>query len=398
MTFPHSIAAAAATVIGSPPPGAGAGTSMNLALSASPAGHPQMRGVLYSAGFALLFTFTGTPAAIKILTRLGVGQQVRTDGVQAHLAKRGIPTMGGIVIVLATLLAYVATKLVTGQGPSASAVLVLLLMTAMGVVGGVDDLLKVFRGRSLGLRARAKFVGQWAAAIVFAVAALHFPNSHGYHPASAHISFYRDTALTIGPILFVLWAGFLIAGASNGVNLTDGADGLAAGACTMVFGAYVFIGVWQHGQSCAALGPAGPPAGCYQVRDPLDLAVVAAAIMGSCFAFLWWNTAPVQIFLGDVGSLALGGALAGLAICTRTELLLALIGGLFVMNTVSVVLQVASFRYRGGKRIFKIAPLHHHFEVIGWSETTVVVRFWILCGLFVIAGITVFYAGWSTVQ
>lgn len=369
--------------------------SISAALASGAPHHLQMRGVLYSAGFALAFTFVGTPVAIRILTRLGVGQQVRTDGVQAHLAKRGIPTMGGLVIVVATLLAYTATKVVTGQGPSASAVLVLLLMTAMGVVGGVDDLLKVFRGRSLGLRARAKFLGQWAAAVAFAVPALHFRDAHGYLPASAHISFYRDTALTVGPVLFVIWAGLLIAGASNGVNLTDGADGLAAGACTMVFGAYVFIGVWQHGQSCAAVGPAGAPAGCYPVRDPLDLAIVAAAIAGSCFAFLWWNTAPVKIFLGDVGSLALGGALAGLAICTRTELLLALIGGLFVMNTLSVVLQVASFRYRDGKRIFKIAPLHHHFEVAGWSEATVVVRFWIMCGLFVVAGIAVFYGGWS---
>ena len=378
MTIPHALAVAAT--------------------ASRPSGHLQMRAVLYSASFALVTTLAGTPLAIRVLTRLGVGQQVRTDGVQAHLAKRGRPTMGGLVIVLATLLAYAFTHAVTWRSPTASGLLVLALMTGMGVVGGVDDLLKVFRGRSLGLRARAKLVGQWTGAVVFAVLALHFPDAHGYRPASVHISFVRDTALTVGPVLFVLWVGVLIAGASNGVNLADGADGLCAGACTIVFAAYVFIGVWQHGEACGNRWPAGPPPGCYPVRDPLDLAVVAAAIAGACFGFLWWNTFPTKIFMGDVGSLALGGALAGLAICTRTELLLVLLGGLFVMETVSVMLQVAYFKRTGGKRLFKMAPIHHHFEMAGWSEATVVARFWILCGLFVGAGIAVFYAGWTAVR
>jgi phospho-N-acetylmuramoyl-pentapeptide-transferase len=306
--------------------------------------------------------------------------------------------MGGIVIVLAALSAYAFTKVVTAQLPTASALLTLFLMTGMGLVGFVDDYLKVFRQRSLGLRARAKFIGQWAVAIVFAVMALHYPDSNGYRPASTHLSFVRDTSLALGPILFVVWAGILIAGASNGVNLTDGADGLATGASVMVFASYVFIGVWQHGEACGNLWSAGPPKGCYPVRDPLDLAIVAAAVVGACFGFLWWNTSPAQIFLGDTGALALGGALAGLAICTRTELLLAVLGGLFVMNTVSVFLQVSSYRYRGRKRIFKMAPLHHHFELLGWPEVTVVVRFWILCGLFVGAGIALFYAGWASVK
>jgi phospho-N-acetylmuramoyl-pentapeptide-transferase len=166
----------------------------------------------------------------------------------------------------------------------------------------------------------------------------------------------------------------------------------------MVFASYVFIGLWQHGEACGNVWVGGAPAGCFPVRDPLDLAVVAAAIVGACFGFLWWNTKPAKIILGDVGALALGGALAGLAVCTRTELLLALLGGLFVMNTVSVILQVASFRYRGGKRIFKMAPLHHHFELLGWPEPTVVVRFWIICGLFVLSGIAVFYGGWVAVR
>lgn len=369
--------------------------------STGPAAAPpsmQMRSVLYAAGFALAISLLGTPVAIRVLIRLGVGQQVRTDGVQAHLAKRGRPTMGGIVIVLATLLAYAFTHAVTWRSPTASGLLVLALMVAMAIVGGVDDLLKVFRGRSLGLRARAKLVGQWIGAVGFAVLALHFPDAHGYSPASLHVSIVRDTALSIGPVLFVIWVGMLIAGTSNGVNLADGADGLCAGACAIVFSAYVFIGVWQHGEDCGNVWPAGPPRGCYQVRDPLDLAVVAAAIAGACLGFLWWNTLPTKIFMGDVGSLALGGALAGLAICTRTELLLVLLGGLFVMETVSVMLQVAYFRRTGGKRLFKMAPIHHHFEVLGWPESAVVVRFWILCGVFVVAGIAAFYAGWTTLQ
>jgi phospho-N-acetylmuramoyl-pentapeptide-transferase len=306
--------------------------------------------------------------------------------------------MGGVVVVLGTVLAYALTKAVTGKTPTASAVLVLFLMIGLGLVGFVDDYLKVFRQRSLGLRARAKTIGQWGVALVFAILALRFPNKQpqGLHPASEYLSFVRDTSLHLGPILFVVWAVLLIIGASNGVNLTDGLDGLATGSCLLVFSSYVFIGVWEDAASCAKAGPAGTPAGCYEVRDPVDLAVIAAAVVGACAGFLWYNTKPAKIFMGDTGALALGGGLAGLAICSRTEMLLAVLGGLYVITTLSVVLQVASFRYRGGKRIFKIAPLHHHFEMVGWAEVTVVVRFWLLCGIFVGVGLALFYAGWAT--
>ena len=195
-------------------------------------------------------------------------------------------------------------------------------------------------------------------------------------------------------MLFVVWALFMILAMSNGVNLTDGLDGLATGASVMVFGAYTFIGVWQFQESCANAVTLTNPAACYEVRDPLDLAVVASALMGSCFGFLWWNTSPAKIFMGDTGSLALGGALAGLAICSRTELLLALLGGLFVLITMSVVIQVGSFRLTG-KRVFRMAPLQHHFELKGWSEVLVVVRFWIIQGMCVIVGLGLFYAGWA---
>jgi phospho-N-acetylmuramoyl-pentapeptide-transferase len=355
----------------------------------------QMRGVLYAAAFALFFSLIGTPMAIKTLARYGFGQPIRDDGPTTHQSKRGTPTMGGVVIVLATLLAYVFTKLATQRMPTASGMLVLFLMAGMGVVGFTDDYLKVFRQRSLGLRAKAKMIGQWSVAIAFAVLAIHFHDKNGFAPASTHLSFVRDTALNLGPFLFVIWAGLLIAGTSNGVNLTDGLDGLATGACVMVFSSYVLIGVWQHGEACSVIVS---KAGCYTVRDPLDLAIVAASVMGACFGFLWWNTSPAKIIMGDTGSLALGGALAGLGICSQTELLLALLGGLFVIITLSVIIQVGYFKLSGGKRVFKMAPLHHHFELAGWAEVTVVVRFWIICGLFVGLGLGVFYAGWVTVK
>jgi phospho-N-acetylmuramoyl-pentapeptide-transferase len=188
----------------------------------------------------------------------------------------------------------------------------------------------------------------------------------------------------------VVWIYLMIAAASNSVNLTDGLDGLATGACVMTFASYVLIGVWQAGQACT--GPESA-AKCYEVRDPLDMAIVAAALMGACFGFLWWNAAPAKIFMGDTGSLALGGALAGLAILTRTELLILLLGGLFVLITASVIIQVGFFKATG-RRVFRMAPLQHHFELAGWGEVTIVIRFWIIAGLCVAAGLAVFYAEW----
>ena len=350
-----------------------------------------MRAVLYSSVIALVCSLVGTPLIIRMLVKRGYGQLIRDDGPKNHLTKRGTPTMGGIVIVLSTLIAYGATKLATQHMPSASALLVLFLMTGLGAVGFVDDFIKIYKQRSLGLRAKAKLIGQALVAVVFAVLVLHFPDRFGLTPASTNISFLQDTALTLGPVLFVVWAYLLISGTSNAVNLTDGLDGLATGASAMVFAAYVLIGVWQYGQSCVN----APGAGCYEVRDPLDLAIVAAALMGSCFGFLWWNAKPAKIFMGDTGSLALGGALAGLAICSHTELLTALLGGLFAIITLSVIIQVGSFKLRG-KRVFKMAPLQHHFELMGWDEVTIVIRFWIIAGLCVALGLGVFYAGWVT--
>ncbi|MBW1600459.1 MULTISPECIES: phospho-N-acetylmuramoyl-pentapeptide-transferase [unclassified Streptomyces] len=349
-----------------------------------------MRQILFSGVIGLFLTLIGTPLLIKLLARKGYGQYIRDDGPRDHHSKRGTPTMGGIAFILATLVAYGLTKLLTGSEPTISGVLVLFLMAGMGLVGFLDDYIKIVKQRSLGLRAKAKMLGQLIVGITFAVLALNFEDLRGNSPASDRLSFTQDFGWQIGPVLFVIWALFMTLAMSNGVNLTDGLDGLATGASVMVFGAYTFIGVWQYQDSCAITGSPS----CFEVRDPLDLAVVAAGLMGACFGFLWWNTSPAKIFMGDTGSLALGGALAGLAIVSRTELLLAILGGLFVLITLSVVIQVGSFRLTG-KRVFKMAPLQHHFELKGWSEVLVVVRFWIIQGMCAIVGVGIFYAAWA---
>lgn len=353
-----------------------------------------MKQILFAGVIGLFLTLVGTPLLIKLLARKGYGQYIRDDGPREHASKRGTPTMGGIAFILATVAAYFLSKVITGYTPTYSGLLVLGLMVGMGLVGFLDDYIKIVKRRSLGLRAKAKMTGQLIVGIAFAVLALQFSDNRGNTPASTKLSFITDFGWTIGPVLFVIWALFMILAMSNGVNLTDGLDGLATGASVLVFGAYTFIGVWQFQESCANAQTLTNPNACYEVRDPLDLAVVASALMGACLGFLWWNTSPAKIFMGDTGSLALGGVLAGLAICSRTELLLALLGGLFVLITMSVVIQVGSFRLTG-KRVFRMAPLQHHFELKGWSEVLVVVRFWIIQGICVIVGLGLFYAGWA---
>lgn len=349
-----------------------------------------MRGILSAGALAFLFAFFGTPAAIKVLVRRGYGQFIRDDGPTSHHTKRGTPTMGGTVIILAVIASYFLTHLVTQQSVTISALLVLGLMAGLGAVGFLDDWLKVSKQRSLGLRARTKMAAQSLVALAFAIAGINFPDERGLTPVSLNLSTVRDTSIKLGVVLVVIWVFFMITATSNGVNLTDGLDGLATGAAVMSFGAFILIGVWEFGQSCAITTEAK----CYEVRDPLDLAVLAAALSGACFAFLWWNASPAKIFMGDTGSLALGGALAGLAITLRTQLLLALIGGLFALITLSVILQVSYFKLSRGKRIFRMAPLQHHFELLGWGEVTIVIRFWIIAGILVAAGLGLFYGAW----
>ncbi len=347
-----------------------------------------MKTVLTAALTSLVIAMLATPAVIRFFRSQGYGQEIRDDGPASHHTKRGTPTMGGTVIILATLIGYSVAHLVQGDGPTASALLVLMTMTGLGVVGFLDDFLKIRHQRSLGLTKTAKLVGQAGVAVAFALLAMHFRGGAGgrLDPASTHISFIHDSTISLGAVGFVVWAYLMISGTSNGVNLSDGLDGLATGAAAMVFAAYVIIAFWQFGNRCGVT-----QATCYEVRDPLDVAVVAAAAMGACFGFLWWNAPPAKIFMGDTGSLALGGAFATIAMTTRTELLLVVLGGLFVAITLSVVIQVACFKATG-RRVFNMAPLQHHFELAGWHEVTIVIRFWILAGLAVAFGIGLFYA------
>jgi len=357
-----------------------------------------MRAVVAAGVFSLIISLFATPLFIRYLTRKQFGQFIRQDGPASHHTKRGTPTMGGVVIIAAALIGWLGGNFFTGRTPDISSMLVVFLMIGLGVVGFLDDAIKISRERSLGLKARWKILGQAVVGVAFGVLALQFPNANGVTPASTAISFLRDTALdlgywgpAIGIILFIVWSNFLITAWSNAVNLTDGLDGLATGTALIFFGAYVLVCVWQLNQNCS-FSAAGSP--CYEVRDPRDLMILAAAIAGACFGFLWWNASPAKIFMGDTGSLALGGGIAGMTILTRTELLGVIIGGLFVIIVASSVLQIGYFKLSGGKRIFKMAPLHHHFEMLGWGEVTIVTRFWIIAGLCTALGMGVFYQEW----
>jgi phospho-N-acetylmuramoyl-pentapeptide-transferase len=351
-----------------------------------------MKEILIAGAISLFLSLFGTPGLIRILARRGYGQIIRDDGPSSHHTKRGTPTMGGIIIIFASALGYFIAHAITRHAVTTSALLVLGLMFGLGFVGFLDDWLKVSRQKSLGLNAKQKIFGQIVVAATFAYLGIHFPDRDGLTPISQNLSTVRDTSITLGTTLVVIWVVIMVTATSNGVNLTDGLDGLATGAAVMTFIAFILIGVWEFGQSCAV----APGPNCYLVRDPLDIAVLSAALAGACAGFLWWNASPAKIFMGDTGSLALGGALAGIATTLRIELLLIPLGGLFVIISASVILQVAYFKITGGKRIFKMAPLQHHFELMGWGEVTIVLRFWIIAGLCVASGLGLFYAQWVT--
>lgn len=347
--------------------------------------------------FVAIFT---TPMLIRYFSAEGLGQEIREDGPRSHLRKRGTPTMGGLAILLGIVCGYLCSVIygaVTGTGGfSATGVLVLVLTLGLGGLGFADDFIKLFKNRNLGLNKTAKLVGQLVLAIAFALLILQFPNDAGITPGTTNLSFVRDIPTVdlalgggIGIVLFVLFIIIVIAAWSNAVNLTDGLDGLAAGSTALVMGAYTMMTFWQYRNSCAL----DAAAGCYVVRDPLDLAVLAVAGFGACIGFLWWNAAPAKIFMGDTGSLALGGLVAGLSIASRTELLMIIVAALFVLEAVSVVIQVAVFRTTG-KRVFRMAPFHHHFENGGWAETTVTIRFWIIAAMAAGIGMALFYGEW----
>ena len=362
-----------------------------------------MRALLIAGAVALLFNLFLTPVFIYLFRKWQWGQFIRVDGPQSHQVKHGTPTMGGIVILLGATLGYFVGKWVNGEPVTISALLVLFMMLGLGLVGFIDDFLKTHKKRNLGLGGWQKILGQTIVAVVFAFLSLNFPNDEGQTPATTHISVVRDIWRTnfvwdtknqilvyIGLALFIVWIIFLVTSTSNGVNIADGLDGLATGASIMAIGAYAVIAFWKFNQACGGLRVVSQTS-CYYSRDPLDLAVVGAAIVGALIGFLWYNTSPAQIFMGDTGSLGLGGALAAMAVLTRAEILLVFLGGLFVIVTGSVIIQRLYFKATGGKRIFLMSPLHHHYELKGWAEITIVVRFWIIQGLCVAGGLGIFY-------
>ena len=360
-----------------------------------------MRAVIVAAAVAFLISLFGTPVAIRVFTALKAGQPIRSLGLASNEGKKGTPTMGGVAFIVATVFAYVAghvalttlpERQIAQEGPTMTALVLLGLFVFCGVVGFLDDLLKVRRRNSDGLSAKGKLLGQAIVGVGFGVAALYVASTNGQTVASEHISFIRDISwLDVGKVGSVIGFVFVITAMSNGVNLTDGLDGLATGASMLVFGAYTLIGFWQYRHWCGDSDYARVNDYCYEVRDPLEIAMIAAAAAGACAGFLWWNTSPARIFMGDVGSLGLGALIGGLAVATRTTLLSIMIGGLFVLVTTTWVIQIVSFRTTG-KRVFRMVPLHHHFELAGWSEVNIVVRFWVIAGAGVAMGLGLFYS------
>lgn len=339
-----------------------------------------MIAILVAGAVAGALALVGTPLVIAYFRTRGFGQYIREEGPQSHRSKAGTPTMGGTAIVLAASLGYLVAHLgsaeITGIG-----LLVLMTFVGMAVVGFADDLLKLRNRRNLGLNKTTKFAGQALIAAVFAFAA------PGLAGLERNVSIVGELAWELPAWAFFIWVFLLLAGASNAVNLTDGLDGLAAGSGALVFGAYTLIAFWMFRNSD------GYP--FLTTGDALDVAIVLAAATAACAGFLWHNAPPARIFMGDTGSLALGGLLAAVAIVTNTQILLVVLGGLYVLETLSVILQVALFRTTG-RRLFRMAPLHHHFELLGWQETTIIVRFWIIAGVGAVSGLMLFYGEWFT--
>jgi phospho-N-acetylmuramoyl-pentapeptide-transferase len=360
--------------------------------------------VIVAAFVSFSLTLFGTPLAIKYFRRLKVGQPIRELGPASHQGKRGTPTMGGVVFILATVIAYIAGHLVLilslpetptrRYGPTLTGLVLLGLFVFTGLVGFIDDFLKVRKRNSLGLNERGKLIGQLIVGVAFGVLALYFPNPTKVTVGSEYISFVRDVDwMYIGKVGAVIMFALVVIAASNGVNLTDGLDGLATGSSMMVLTAYTVIGFWQYRHVC---GDSPTAAYCYEVRDPLEIALVAGAAVGALFGFLWWNASPAKIFMGDSGALGLGGLIGGLAMATKTIMLLPILGMLFVIITMSVIIQRVSYKTTG-RRVFRMAPLQHHFELVGWSEVNIVIRFWIVCGIGVAIGLGFFYADFLAV-
>ncbi len=360
-----------------------------------------MIGIIAAFALSLVVTLVFMPSYIKFLVRKQYGQFVREDGPTEHLlTKKGTPTMGGVLIIISVLIGWLVGCLINGKLPDYSSLLLAFLFVGLGVIGFLDDFTKISKHQSLGLNPLGKIIGQLVVGSVFAALALLNPNADGLTPGSFEINITSQLVinlailgLPIAIILFVIWTNFLVAAWSNAVNLTDGLDGLATGCSVVAFSGYILISYWQSSHYC---GFEDIP-GCYQVRDALGVTIFCAAIVGALLGFLWYNASPAQIFMGDTSALALGGAFAGVSIMTNTEIIAIFVGGLFVVVTMSDVIQILVFK-RTGKRVFKMAPLHHHFELKGWKEVTIVIRFWIVAALFALVGTGLFYVDWLAVS
>jgi phospho-N-acetylmuramoyl-pentapeptide-transferase len=328
-----------------------------------------MARVLVAALVALIISILAGPVFIDFLRRRALGQHIREEGPQHHSVKQGTPTMGGVLIVVAATIAFLATSART-----LPALTIFGTTLACGAIGFADDLIKLRHRRSLGLSGRVKML------LLLAIAAA--VGYAGHHQHLRHNVFVPivDRSVPLGWGWYVL-VFFVIAGAANAVNLTDGIDGLAAGAAIIATFTLTAMAVTVYIRS----GPSG-----HRIETRLDAAFIGAAVIGAAIGFLWFNAFPAEVFMGDTGSMAMGGAIGAMAIFLKVELLLLLVGGIFVIEALSVMLQVLSFKY-WGRRIFLMAPLHHHFEMKAWSETKIMVRFWIVTGLLCAAAFALFY-------
>lgn len=365
-----------------------------------------MRSLLAAATISLAFTLFLTPLFIRLFHKIGWGQVIRTPEDPAnpsHGAKRGTPTMGGIVFIAGAITGYLVGTLTGGAPPTISGLLVIWMMVGLGAIGFIDDFMKVRQQRSLGLSGWPKVFGQVLIAVPFAIVALNFPNEIGETPASPFISFFRDIdalsfmalGAVVGWVLYLIWVTFLSVAWSNSTNLTDGLDGLATGAGIFTISAYSLVTFWQFQQRCTSteLVTAYQTA-CYSTRDPMDLTIIAASFVGALVGFLWWNAPKAKIFMGDTGSMAIGGVVVAMSILSRTEILAVILAGIFIIAPGSVMLQRYYFKLTGGKRLFLMSPFHHHLEMRGWPEITIVVRMWIIAGMLAVTGVGLFYVAW----
>ncbi len=332
-----------------------------------------------------------TPLLIRSLRARGIGQQIRDDGPveHPHVKKVGTPTMGGLAIVAGAVIGYAVAHLRRHDFKfSRPGYLMMGLIIACMIIGALDDYLGIRNQRNLGLRKRGKLIGLVVIASIFAAAAVNWAH------VSTKLSFTHETSLDLGAWGWGIAAVVIILATTNAANLTDGLDGLLSGTGILVFGVYAIIAFWQFRHFGHYFSPSGRVLTYPYTVEPaqaLDLMTVAGAMMGGCTGFLWWNAAPARIFMGDTGSMAIGGAMAGLALFTNTMLLLPILAGLCLVETLSVIAQVISFR-GFGRRVLRMSPIHHHFELLGWPETTVTVRFWIFAGLCAAFGLGLFYA------